>query len=143
GLRALQPAQRGVAVGNDGSQRLIDLMGDGGDQFPHRGQPRNARKVGLGLGQRILGALLGTEILDDDGDSRPFAVDDRARRSADLGAEIAARAPRIALLQLVTTALPFEQAVNVLARAGSLRSFAYVDQRDVENLLRTVAKHLL
>ena len=56
-LVPVQPAQTGAAAGRDGGQGLVDLMGDGGEQFAHRRQPRDAGEFRLGVSQRLLGAL--------------------------------------------------------------------------------------
>ena len=56
-LVPVQPAQTGAAAGYDRRQGLVDLMGNGGEQFAHRRQPRGADEFRLGVSQRLLGAL--------------------------------------------------------------------------------------
>jgi hypothetical protein len=143
GLLALQPAQRRVAVGDDGRERLIDLVGDRRDQLAHRRQARHARQVGLGRRQRILGRLLRRDVLDDHRDARSLAVDDGNHRGADVGPEVAAVAPLVAFLLLVAAAPPLEQAIDVFARFRPFRGLGDVDQRNADDFLRTVAEHLL
>ena len=44
-------------VGHDGGERLVDLMGNGGRELPHRRQPRNVGEFRLRVSQRFLGPL--------------------------------------------------------------------------------------
>ena len=52
-----EPAQAGIAVRDDGGERLIDFMGDGGRQLPHGHHPREMRQFRLRLVQRLLRPL--------------------------------------------------------------------------------------
>ncbi len=46
GRPVLEPAQTRIAVGDDGGQRLIDLMGNRGGHLAHGRQARDARELG-------------------------------------------------------------------------------------------------
>ena len=51
------PVQTGVGVGDDGRQRLVDLMGDRGRELAHRRHAGDVRELRLRLLQRFLGPL--------------------------------------------------------------------------------------
>ena len=51
-----EPTERGIAVGDHGGERLIDLVGDRCREFAHRRQPRHAREFRLRLVHRRSGA---------------------------------------------------------------------------------------
>jgi len=48
GLVPVGPVQAGVGIDHDAGQGLVDLMGNGGDEFAHRRQPANAGEFRLG-----------------------------------------------------------------------------------------------
>ena len=55
GVGGGEPAQAGIAVGDDRSQRLVDLVGDGCRHLAHRRHLHDAREVDPRLAQRIFG----------------------------------------------------------------------------------------
>ena len=62
GRGPVEPAQRGVAVGDHRGERLVDLVRDRGGKLAHGGQPRDALELGLrhrdrGLGTDALGLV--------------------------------------------------------------------------------------
>ena len=67
GLGVTQPAQGGVAVGDDRGERLIDLVGDRSGHRAHRRQTRDPGKLGV-LRQLALARLreLGQHLVERD-----------------------------------------------------------------------------
>ena len=63
-LLAVQPSQAGVGVGRDGGEGLVDLMGNGGDQFAHGRQPRDAGEFRLSVSQRLIGVSAFRDVHD-------------------------------------------------------------------------------
>ena len=57
GRVAVEPAQAGCGVGDDGGQRLVHLMGDRGGELPERRHARDMRKFRLRLMQLLFGSL--------------------------------------------------------------------------------------
>jgi hypothetical protein len=55
GVGGGEPAQAGIAVGDDRSQGLVDLVGDGCRHLAHRRHLHDAREVDPRLAQRIFG----------------------------------------------------------------------------------------
>ena len=54
GHGAPEPAQAGLAVGDDGGQRLVDLMGDRGGELAQGGDARDMGELALGALQAVL-----------------------------------------------------------------------------------------
>ena len=55
---ARQPAQAGLAVGDDGGQRLVDLMGDRGRELAQGGDARHMGELAAGAVQAVLDGAL-------------------------------------------------------------------------------------
>jgi len=54
---AVEPAQTGLGVGDDGGERLVHFMGDRGCNFPERRDARYVCEIRLRLTKRFFGAL--------------------------------------------------------------------------------------
>jgi hypothetical protein len=54
GLIAVQELQSGLALGHDGGERLIDLVGDRRGEFAHRRQPIHVGEFRLQLAQPLM-----------------------------------------------------------------------------------------
>ena len=68
GIRRGQPVQRRVGIGDDGGQRLIDLVSDRRDQLPQRGDTGHVRELHLRVAVSLLAVaqfLLGPLALGD------------------------------------------------------------------------------
>src|SRR5882762_11050749 len=52
-----QPQQATFRTGNDGCERLIDLVRERGSQLADRGQPCSTREVSLSVAQCVLAAF--------------------------------------------------------------------------------------
>src|SRR5262249_60332286 len=59
---AVEPANRRFGVGDDGGKRLVELVSDGGGQFPEGRDARRGSKVRL----QVLKPLLGTDEIGQD-----------------------------------------------------------------------------
>src|SRR5262249_32569924 len=59
-----EPAQARTGVIDDGSQRLVDLMGNRRGHLPQHGDPRRMGQVRLRLPQRLLGLLARGDVHD-------------------------------------------------------------------------------
>src|SRR5258708_7327724 len=55
---AVETAQTGLGVGDDGGERLVHFMGDRGRNFPERRDARYVCEIRLRLTKRFFGALL-------------------------------------------------------------------------------------
>jgi hypothetical protein len=71
-----EPPPAGVRAGNDGTERLIDLMGDQGCKLTHHHQTRDLRQLRAGGRQRrlhdgLLSEPLDTPIVRGEGENLP------------------------------------------------------------------------
>ena len=57
GSFAVEPAQTGLGIDNDGGERLVHFMGDGGSQFTQRRHARYMCEFRLRPAQRLLGII--------------------------------------------------------------------------------------
>ena len=71
-LLAVEPAQAGLAVGDDAGERLVHLVGDRGAHLAQRGDTRGMGKRGLRRMQRLL-RLAGFGDVDQRADDLVFA----------------------------------------------------------------------
>ncbi len=57
GSFAVEPAQTGLGIGDDGCERLVHFMGDGGRQFAQCRHARYVREFRLRLAQCVFGVI--------------------------------------------------------------------------------------
>ena len=95
----VQEPQRGLALGHDGGERLIDLMSDRRAEFAHRGQPRHSLKVGARVPQRLLGKFALGDVDRDSGEDRR-ATGCRGTKGVDLRPDYAAILAPVSLLDM-------------------------------------------
>ena len=97
GFVPVQEPQGGLALGHDGGERLVDLMGDRRAEFAHRRQPRHSLEVRVRVSQRLFGALAFGDV-DCDRAKEGRAPLDRRQKAVDLRPDHAAVLAPVALL---------------------------------------------
>ena len=113
GFIAVQEPQRGLALGHDGGERLVDLMSDRRGEFAHRRQPRHSLNVGSGVPQRLLGEFALGDVNRDPG-KEEAALWPRGEKAVDLSPGKAAILAPIALHEMPSvTAHPRSDAVMI------------------------------
>ena len=83
GFIAFQKPLRGLALGHDGGERLIDLMGDRRGELAHRRQPRHSLNVGPCIPQCLLGEFALGDV-DRDPGKEEAALWPRGEKAVDL-----------------------------------------------------------